>query len=93
MIKRLGNSHYTRPPDGKKKNNGDEPWTVQCGRYLSAATQYLTIIGAGGIIGWLLDGQFGTTPYILITGVFCSAGAGLYYLIYTLDTIHKKSDD
>lgn len=93
MIKRLENNQYTKPSENRKKNKDDIPWTAQIGRYLSATTQYLTIIGVGGIIGWLLDGQFGTTPYILITGVFCSAGAGLYYLIYTLDTIHKKSDD
>ncbi|MCH7781926.1 AtpZ/AtpI family protein [candidate division KSB1 bacterium] len=93
MIKRLGNNRYTKPSENQKKNKDDIPWTAQLGRYLSATTQYLSIIGAGGLLGWFLDRQFQTSPIILITGVFGGSGAGLYYLIHYIDHIQKKTDD
>lgn len=48
------------------------------------------MVGAGGILGYYLDKWLGTTPYLLIVGIFLGAVLGFYYLLRSLHTLHKK---
>ncbi|MFC1728740.1 AtpZ/AtpI family protein [candidate division KSB1 bacterium] len=84
MTKRLGNNIYKKPSKGKPVNKDDRPWTVILGQYMSVTTQNVSVIAAGGLLGWYLDKKFETAPWLLIIGIFAGAIAGFIYLIRSL---------
>lgn len=92
MIKRLGNSHYTRPPDDKQKDE-QEQWTSLIGKYLAIATQNISMIGAGVLSGWYLDKVIDSSPVFLILCTFCGAAGGFYHLVSLLSNKNNKTDD
>ena len=84
MTRRLGNTRYKRPSTGKPGKKNDRPWTVILGQYMSVTTQNVSVIAAGGLLGWYLDKKFETAPLLLIIGIFAGAAAGFIYLIRSL---------
>ena len=60
---------------------GSGPYGADYARYAGLGLQLAGSIGIFGLIGWWLDGKLGTSPWILILGVFTGFGAGLYALV------------
>ncbi len=53
-------------------------------RYSAAGMQLCLLGGLGALLGWWLDGKAGTSPVLLILGVFLGFGAGIYTLYQEL---------
>jgi len=93
MTKKLGNKIYTRPPGSARKKRNGQPWQVLLGQYLGITTQYTAVIGAGGVLGWFLDRQLGTEPFLLIAGIVIGAALGFYVLLRSLYVQQKDSHE
>jgi ATP synthase protein I len=50
----------------------------QAGEVLGVGLQFAGSIVFFFLVGWCLDQRLGTTPWLLILGVFTGAGAGFY---------------
>ena len=50
-------------------------------RNASAGVQFALTFMAFGAIGYWLDGEFGTKPWLLIVGVFLGAAGAFYSLV------------
>ena len=57
---------------------------AEVGPYISAGTQYAASIVVCLLIGWWLDGKYGTSPWFVVSGVILGAVAGFYNLYKTL---------
>ena len=57
---------------------------AEAGPYISAGTQYAASIIVCLLIGWWLDSKFGTSPWLVVTGVILGAVSGFYSLYRTL---------
>jgi ATP synthase protein I len=51
------------------------------GRAFQFAAELVVGVGVGGFIGWLLDGQFGTKPWLLLLFGFFGFAAGFLNLV------------
>lgn len=51
------------------------------GRYAGLGVQFAASMALMGALGWWLDGKFGTSPWLLITGVFAGAVGGFIALL------------
>jgi F0F1-type ATP synthase assembly protein I len=45
-----------------------------------------------GWLGWWLDGQLGTSPWLLLVGIFLGAAGGFYSLVSRLSPPAKNRD-
>ena len=63
------------------------------GPYLSAGTQYAASIVVCLLIGWWLDGEFGTSPWLVVTGVLLGAVSGFYSLYKTMISGGRQDQD
>ena len=41
-------------------------------------------VGFGALLGWYLDGRWGTSPWVTLAGTLVGTGAGLYEVLTTL---------
>jgi len=57
------------------------PYGSDYGRYAGLGFQLAASIAIFALGGWWLDGKLGTSPWLLIVGVFTGFGGGLYSLI------------
>ncbi len=46
-------------------------------RTFRLTTEMVAALGVGGVGGWLLDGWFGTEPWLLLVFLFLGAAAGI----------------
>lgn len=51
------------------------------GRYAGLGAQFVAAIAVVGALGWWLDGKLGTSPWLLIAGVFVGAVGGFIAMI------------
>jgi F0F1-type ATP synthase assembly protein I len=51
------------------------------GRYAGLGAQFVGSIALVGALGWWLDGKFGTSPWLLITGIFAGAVGGFIAML------------
>ena len=63
-------------------------------RFASVGTQFAATLAVFGGIGWWLDERFGSTPWLLLCGVFLGFGLGLYSMVLKLspDEARKPSN-
>jgi F0F1-type ATP synthase assembly protein I len=57
---------------------------VRYARYGAVAFEFSGTIGAGAIVGWLLDRWLGTEPYLLIVSTLSAVVGGFIRLIQVL---------
>jgi ATP synthase protein I len=50
-------------------------------RFAGLGLQFGATLLLFGALGWWLDAKFGTSPWLLITGLFTGAGIAFYALI------------
>lgn len=50
-------------------------------RYFNLPIQFSATIGVFVLAGWWADGEFGTKPWLMVTGLALGFGAGFYNLI------------
>ncbi|MEE9904004.1 AtpZ/AtpI family protein [Chlorobium sp.] len=80
-----------------KKHPEDERYQNQFGSSLRALSDYLGLgiqIAAGFVFfvfaGYWADGQFGTSPFLLIAGVFMGMAGMVLVLMKTLKIANRK---
>ncbi len=93
MTKRLGNNISTRPPGSGKKKTDQRKLNMLLGRYLEISYKNIISVAMFGTLGWYLDKQFETKPYLLIFGIILGAAFGMYYMILLMSKFEKKSDE
>ena len=74
-------------PDPKPPNK-----EIQMGSFAGAGLQFAVAIVAFLFLGQWADRQFGTSPILLLTGVFIGGGAA-FYSMYRRLTAAQKADD
>ena len=47
-------------------------------------------VGLGALLGWYLDGRWGTSPWLTLTGTLLGTGAGLYEVLNALREYEEK---
>ena len=57
---------------------------VRYGRYGAVAFEFSGTIGAGAVIGWLLDRWLGTAPYLVVVSTLAAVVGGFIRLIQIL---------
>lgn len=53
-------------------------------RFAGLGTQFAATLGVFGGLGWWLDTKLGSSPWLLIIGIFAGFGLGLYSMIKKL---------
>jgi F0F1-type ATP synthase assembly protein I len=67
-----------------KNSPGQRPSTMQqLGPYMGLGFQLAAAMAVFGGLGWWLDGRWGTTPWLLVVGVFIGAVGGMISIIRT----------
>ncbi|HUN66468.1 MAG TPA: AtpZ/AtpI family protein [Bacteroidota bacterium] len=61
------------------------------GPLLNAGLQITVGIGILGFLGYAGDHTWGTSPWLMVTGIFFGAGAGLYQFIRTVLALDRKN--
>ena len=66
-------------------------------RYAGLGTQFAATLGVFGALGWWLDAKLGSSPWLLLLGIFTGFGLGLYSMLLKLapvrgDARRSKSD-
>jgi len=69
--------------DGQKQGQPDGVLT-EMGRYAHFGFQLAFSTGLFLLVGWWLDGKWGTTPLLTVIGALMGAGAGFYSMIHHL---------
>jgi F0F1-type ATP synthase assembly protein I len=59
-------------------------------RYAGVGLQFAGTFLATGALGWWLDGKFGTSPWLLLVGIFLGAGGGFYSLVLQVGSPSKR---
>lgn len=63
---------------------------VRYGRYGAAAFEFTGSIAAGALIGWFLDGRFGTGPWLLLSCTVLAVVGGFIRLIQMLRRFERS---
>lgn len=53
-------------------------------RYAGVGTQFAATLGVFGALGWWLDAKLGSSPWLLLLGIFTGFGLGLYSMLLKL---------
>jgi len=62
---------------------------VRYGRYGAVAYEFSGTIGAGVLVGWLLDKWLGTPPWALVTCTLLAVVGGFLRLVLTLRSFER----
>ena len=60
------------------------------GRYAGLGAQFAASIALLGALGWWLDGKLGTSPWLLIAGVFAGAVGGFIAMLRAVPPARGK---
>ena len=60
------------------------------GPLFTSGLQIAVAVGMMCFFGYLLDRYLGTTPWLMVVGIFFGAAAGLYLFIKTVASLDKK---
>ncbi len=60
------------------------------GRYAGLGAQFAASIALLGALGWWLDGELGTGPWLLIAGVFAGAVGGFIAMLRAVPPARAK---
>jgi len=59
------------------------------GSLFTAGIQMAVATGLMGFIGYMLDHLWNTTPWLMVTGIFFGAAAGMYLFIKTVNAVNR----
>jgi F0F1-type ATP synthase assembly protein I len=66
-------------------------------RYAGVGIQFAGTFLVTGALGWWLDGKLGTSPWLLLVGIFLGAAGGFYSLVLKVSppkhAAEQKTDD
>ncbi|MBM2845364.1 MAG: hypothetical protein HW407_676 [Bacteroidetes bacterium] len=81
-------------PPGKKsgQQRSGSGWSTEFGPFLTLGLQLALAVGAFAALGWWLDTKWGTTPWLLLTGVILGAVGGGISFIKAAMALGKKQD-
>ena len=58
-----------------------KPPTHRMMRYMSMGIELMVIFGLWMLLGWWLDGRWGTSPALMLVGAVVGFGLGMYRLV------------
>ena len=67
------------------------PYGADYARYAGLGLQFAGSIGVFALLGWWLDEKLGTSPWLLLLGVFTGFGGGLYALVKKVPGVTRGS--
>lgn len=59
-------------------------------RYAGVGTQFAATLAVFALGGWWLDAKLGSSPWLLLTGVFAGFGLGLYSMLLKLSPKRRE---
>jgi len=62
-------------------------------RYATAGIELVIIFALWMLLGWWLDGRWGTSPALMLTGAVVGFGLGMYRLIRDAQRAFRESND
>jgi len=62
-------------------------------RYAGVGVQFAATLGVFTYVGYWADGKLGTSPWLMIVGVFVGFGGGLTSLVYKVSPKSRSTDD
>lgn len=62
------------------------------GQAMKIAVELVVGVGVGGFIGWVLDRQFGTAPWLLVLFLIAGFAAGMLNVIRTAQRMQAKAE-
>ena len=74
----------------KKLNDDSENRASFMGNAFKLGTELVAAVAVGTIIGFILDGWFGTKPWLIIIFFFLGATAGMLNVIRAANKMQKK---
>jgi F0F1-type ATP synthase assembly protein I len=81
-------------PGGKNKPGASSKrWTLEVGPYFTIGMQLAVAVVAFFFLGQWLDGKFGTSPWLMITGAAVGAVGGMISFLRTAISLGKKEDE
>jgi F0F1-type ATP synthase assembly protein I len=63
------------------------------GPLFTSGLELAVSVGIMCLIGYFLDGRFGTTPWLMVAGIFLGAVAGFYLFIKTITSVEESMDE
>ena len=66
------------------KKEGPGEALRELGPLLSVGTMLAASLGLGVLVGYWADGRFGTTPWLMLVGLFLGLGVGVYNLVMVI---------
>jgi F0F1-type ATP synthase assembly protein I len=73
-----------------KANKSRYSTMQELGPYMGMGFQLAAAMVAFGALGWWLDGQFGSKPWLMVVGLFVGATGGMINIIRTALRSNKK---
>ena len=74
-----------RPEDSRSKVPGDVY------RLAGVGVQFAATIGVFALLGWWLDRKLGTSPWLLVVGVFLGFAGGLISMVSKVQSSLKRT--
>ena len=80
---------------GSKKPPGDSgrTWITEFGPYLTIGMQLAIAVVGFFFLGQWLDGVFGTSPWLMITGLLLGTAGGFVSFFHSALSMAKKEDE
>ncbi|MBI1806877.1 MAG: AtpZ/AtpI family protein [Ignavibacteria bacterium] len=83
-------------PEGERTDSGFSSYGKAlrtAGPLFTSGLQMAVAVGLLCFLGYLSDKQFGTTPWLMVTGVFVGAAAGFYLFMRTVSSLDKNKPE
>jgi len=87
---RLGEISNGRDEAAKASNRGSSN-VGGLGQALRLSAEFISGVIAGGIVGWLIDRTFGTSPWGLIVCMFFGFGAGMLNMLRASGELKREA--
>ena len=60
-------------------------------RYAGVGLQFAATLAVFALLGWWGDGKLGTSPWLLLIGVFAGFGLGFYSLVSKFGRVPRRT--
>lgn len=85
--RRLDEAKARKEPPAERRARGDS-----YGQAMKIAVELVVGVAVGGFIGWTLDGQLGTRPWLLVLFVVLGFAAGLTNIVRTARRMQAEAE-